>query len=619
MRMSSLYSFGEFRLDPAKRALLRGTESVTLAPKAFDLLLVLIENRSRVLTKDELLKAVWPDTFVEEGNLKFNVSVIRKALGEDSWIETLPRRGYRFVGDVHQISEEETTSAEILGVQVRDRAQVQVSLEAELNPFATLTRVAIVLLILAAVGGFIWWRAHPRQEIRSMAVLPFQSFAASGADRQMELGLTDSLIGRLGSEGNWLVRPTASVRSYAGVDRDPVAAGRTLQVDAVLDGSIQRSNDRIRLTLQMLRVSDGRHLWTGKFDEKLTDLFSLEDQIAVEVARALSARAPRQAASKSRSASPEVYELYLTGRHYFNEEKARTREAVRNLELAVQKDPGFAPAYGMLSLSYWQLSQRGVEASQEIRDKMRAAALKAVELDDASAEGHVAMAFAKMWLDFDWDGSEKERKRALELNPNEGLALVAWGMKCIAIGRFDEATEAYRKKLELDPREIMSTEAMGYPYAYKGQYDEALKWYQKALEIDGRFAQAYGDMAAVYTLKGMYRESVQANLKAAALSGTPPERIAERLRLFEQKGMEAYRRDALESQLNAVSQGRYVSPLSIAGGYVNLRENQKALDWLERAYEQHTFQILFLKTWPVWAPLRGEPRFHDVLRKMHLE
>jgi len=617
--MSSLYTFGEFRLDPAKRALMRGTEVVTLAPKAFDLLLFLIENRSRVLSKDEMLKAVWPDTFVEEGNLKFNVSVIRKALGDDSWIDTLPRRGYRFAGDVRQTTEEEATSTEVVGMQVRDRTEVQVSLQAELSSFGTVWKVAVVLLVLAAVGGFVWWRAHPRQEIRSMAVLPFQSFAAGGPDRQMELGLADSLIGRLGSEGNWLVRPTASVRSFAGVDRDPVAAGRTLQVDAVIDGSIQRSADRIRLTLQMLRVSDGRHLWTGKFDEKLTDLFTLEDQIAAEVAHALSARAPRQAASRKLSASPEVYELYLTGRELFNQEKAPTREAVRNFELAIQKDPDFAPAYGMLSLSYWQLSQRGVEASEEIRDKMRAAAIKAVQLDDSSAEGHVAMAFAKMWLDFDWDGSEKERKRALELNPNEGLALVAWGMKSIAMGRFDEAAEVYRKKLDLDPREIMSTEGMGYPYAYKGQYDEALKWYRKALELDQRFALAYVDIAAAYHLKGMHREGVQATLKAAALNGTPAEQVTARLRVFEEKGIEGFRRDALDSQLARVKQGRYVSPLAIAANCVNLGENTAALDWLEKAYEQRTFQILFLKTWPVWIPLRGEARFHDLLRKMRLE
>jgi DNA-binding winged helix-turn-helix (wHTH) protein/TolB-like protein/tetratricopeptide (TPR) repeat protein len=609
--MNGLYRFGEFRLDPGRRVLLRGNEPLTLAPKAFDMLLVLIENRSRVLSKDELLEMVWPGTFVEEGNLKFNVSVIRKALGEESWIETLPRRGYRFAGEVEEISG--------VGVEVRDRTEVRVSLEAELKS-STKVWVAIGLIALAVgVGGVIWWRTRPTMNIRSIAVLPFQSIAVNGPDRELELGLTDSLIGTLGAEGNWLVRPTAAVRSYAGVERDPLAAGRSLQVDAVIDGSIQRSADRIRLTLQMLRVSDGKHLWTGKFDQKLTDLFSMEDQIAAEVARAVQVKLPRPSVAKSHSASPEVYELYLAGRHFFNEEKASTRQAIQNFELAIQRDPGFAPAHAMLALSYWQLTQRGVAPARDVQDKMRAAALRAIELDDSRAEGHVALTLAKMWLDYDWPGAQKEYKRALELNPNEPLAYFSWGLYSMAQGRFDEAEKAYRKKLEIDPRALMSIEGMGYPFAYRGQYDEAIAWYRKALELDANFPLAYNDLSAAYHLKGMHREGVQATLKAAALSGTSPERIAQRLRLFEEKGVDAFRRDTLESQLERMRQGQNVSPVAIAQNYNTLGEKQKALDWLEKGYEERTFQILWLKTWPPWASLKGEPRYHELLRKMRLE
>lgn len=614
--MNGLYRFGEFRLDPARRLLSRGDEVLTLAPKAFDMLLVLIENRSRVLSKEELLQTLWPDTFVEEGNLKFNVSVIRKVLGDQPWIETLPRRGYRFAGQVEEIADEDGM---LLAGGVQDRTEVSVSVEAELKPSPMVWRAVAIIALAAAVGGVFWWRSRPRVEIRSMAVLPFQSIAASGPDREMELGLADSLIGRLGEEGNWLVRPTAAVRNYAGVSRDPVAAGRSLQVDAVMDGSIQRSADRIRLTLQMLRVSDGRQLWAAKFDQKLTDLFSLEDQIAAEVARALQAKPPRPSSANSHSASPEVYELYLAGRHYFNQEKAPTRQAIQNFELALQRDPGFAPAHAMLALSYWQLTQRGVAPPQDVRDKMRAAALKAIDLDESRAEGHVALALAKMWLDYDWEGSAKEYKRALELNPNEPLVYLSWGLHAIANGHFDEAEKAYRKKLEIDPRSLMSIEGLGYPFAYRRRYDEAIGWYRKALEVDANFPLAYSDMAAMYHFKGMHREGVDATLKAAALSGTGPERIAERLRLFEQQGLEAFRRDILESQLERSRQGQPVSPVAIAQSYNALGESQKALDWLEKGFEARTFQILWLKTWPGWDSLRGEARYHELLRKMRLE
>ena len=327
----------------------------------------------------------------------------------------------------------------------------------------------------------------------------------------------------------------------------------------------------------------------------------------------------RASGAKTHSDIPEVYQLYLAGRHYFDAEKAPTRQAVQNFELAIQRDPGFAPAYGMLALSYWLLSQRGVAPPREVREKMREAARKAVELDDSRAEGHVAMALARMWLDYDWAGSEAEYRRALELNPSEPLAYVAWGMHGIANGRFDETERAYRKKLEIDPRSLMSIEGMGYPYFYAHRFDEALAWYRKALEVDANFAQAYTDISLVYAQKGMYRETVQATLKAAALSGTSPEQIAQRMEFFEKNGYVAYRRSLLEALLERQRQGQNVSPLALAAGYNFLGETGKALDWLEKAVDEHTFQVLFVKTQPAWEKAHSEPRFRAVLRKMRLE
>jgi DNA-binding winged helix-turn-helix (wHTH) protein/TolB-like protein/Tfp pilus assembly protein PilF len=609
--MSNLYSFGEFRLDPARRRLTRAGEPVTLAPKALDILLFLVENRSRALTKEELLQQIWPDTFVEEGNLKFNISVIRKALGGESWIETLPRHGYRFAGEVSELP------VEAVAVETRDRTEVKVSVEAELKAPAVRWRIAAMLLLALAVGAWLWWRGRPRTEIRSLAVLPFQSISA-GANRDMELGLTDSLIGRLGAEGNWLIRPTASVRSFAGVDRDPVAAGRTLGVDAILDGSIQRSGDRIRLTLEVLRTSDGRHLWTGKFDEKLTDLFAMEDQIAAEVARALRAKLARAANRRAQSQNPEVYELYLVGRHYFYEEKVPGRQAIQTFEQAIQRDPSFAPAWAMLALSYFQLSQRAAAAPREVAGKMREAAAKAIELDESQAEGHIAMAFAKYWLDYDWAGGQRETRRALELNPNESFAYVAQAVDAIAHGRLDECERAYRKKLELEPQAPMSALMMSYPYMYGERYDDALAWILKAQQIDPKYAQTYRDLSNVYMLQGKHREAVEANLRARELSGASPERIAAKWRVFEQQGIEGFLRDNLAEMLDQNARAQYVSPVSVASIYTGLGEKEKALDWLEKACDEHTFQILWLKTFPLWKKLRGEPRYGKLLERLHL-
>ena len=316
-----------------------------------------------------------------------------------------------------------------------------------------------------------------------------------------------------------------------------------------------------------------------------------------------------------------MYELYLAGRQYFNDEKSvRTRRAVESFEQALHKDPGFAPAYGMLALAYWQQAQRGVAQSKDVQQRIRFAAAKAVELDESRAEGHVALAFSKMWLDFDWAGSERERKRALELNPNEPLAYVAWGLNAIGRREFEEAGKAYRKKLEIDPGSTMSTVAMAYPLMYAGRYDEAIEWLRKAIDKDPNIPVAYSDLARVFDLKGQPDRFVEYSLKFAALSGAPPEQIAMRWNLFHKEGIEGFRREHLNRQLGRRERGDYVSPVLIAWAYMDLNEVEKALDWFEKAVDVRTFQVLWLKSYPGWVEkLKNEPRYHGLLRRMGLE
>jgi DNA-binding winged helix-turn-helix (wHTH) protein/TolB-like protein/Flp pilus assembly protein TadD len=611
--MNGIYRFGEFRLDSGRRLLSRNGDPVVLTPKAFDLLLTLLDSRNQLLSKDELLEKVWPETFVEEGILKYNVSVLRKAFGGESWIETQPRRGYRFAGDVVR-----ETAVEIA---LAEKTEVAVEVEAEITgPFRAWHWIAAgVALVAVAAGLVLWSRAGADTGVHTMAVLPLQSLSAAASDREMELGLTDSLITRLGAEGPWLVRPTGAVRSFSGGDRDPVAAGRKLDVDAVMDGSLQRSDNRLRLTLQLLRVHDGKHLWTGKFDQKLTDLFALEDRIAADVAQALSVKL-RPSEGRRTSSDPEVYEEYLEGRHYFIESTpAATQRAIQSLEAALQREPGFAPACGMLALSYWQLAQRGGARTADVQEKLRVAANKAVELDPSNAEGHTALSVAKMWLDYDWDGAKNEYEQALHLNPHQPLVHAAWGIHALSNGRFEETERAYIAELEIHPQSVMSTLGRGYPLLYQGRFDEAITWYRKALEIDPAFPVAYNDLALAYNFKHMDKEYVEATLKQASLTGAPAEEISRRLEIFRREGVDGFRRDALNSALERENHGGLVSPVLIAGYYNGLGKKQKALDWLERGVEEHTFQILTLKTFPGWANLRDEPRFHVLLRRMRLE
>jgi len=249
---------------------------------------------------------------------------------------------------------------------------------------------------------------------------------------------------------------------------------------------------------------------------------------------------------------------------------------------------------------------------------MRNAAQKAVELDPSNAEGHAAMAFSRMWLDYDWAGGQTEYRRALTLNPNEPFAYVAWAMHEIADGNFEETAKAYRKKLAIDPHSVMSIVMMGYPDMYAGRYDESLVWMRRAVDADPGFAQAHRDMAVLYRLKGMNREYVDATLKAAALSGASPERIAERLRAFQNGGNDAFDRNELEELLARKGRGEFVPATEIAGVYNSLGDKQKALDWLEKACDEHTFQVLWLKTFPGWKSLKGEARYQNILRRMYL-
>jgi tetratricopeptide (TPR) repeat protein len=368
-----------------------------------------------------------------------------------------------------------------------------------------------------------------------------------------------------------------------------------------------------------VRVRDGKNLWAGKFDERLTELFLMEDRIAADVAQALSVRL-RAVGDRHASSQPEVYEQYLTGRQFFLEATVRgTRRAIQCFESALQRDPGFAPAYGMLALSYWQVSQRGGGPASEVRDKLWAAANKAVQLDPNNVEGHIALSMAKMWLEYDWDGGRREYERALQLSPRQFLVHIPWGMHAIAHGRLDEAERAYRQELEMSPNAVMSTVAMGYPALYAGRYDEAIRWYKKALDLDPAFPVAYNELAIAYNFKGMFPEFVEAQLKAAELSGAPAEEVARRHEIFRKEGITGYRRDALRISLSRIDKGQWVSPVTMARSYYGLGEIPACLDWLEKAAAEHTFQVLWLKSLPGWDNLHKEPRYHALLRQMRLE
>jgi len=462
------YSFGPFELDPVQRLLLRRGKPVPLAPKAVETLLFLVEHSGRLVDKEELMKRVWPDTFVEEGNLTTNIHLLRKVLGKGSkgqeYIETIPRRGYRFTAEV----KENLTESEDLPIQaaakpegvIQEKREPPPTVEAQagagvrpeiagasapgmdeaqrIGPKAGLRARPLTQAVAAGITlvglVMVWTHFRPRRGlgpsevkagVRSIAVLPLKPLNSDPNDEYLGLGMADALINSLGGLHQVVVRPVGAVRKYANTEQDPLIAGRELKVDTVLEGSIQRLHDRTRVTVRALRVDDGVQLWGGEFDAKFSDVFAVEDSISKRVAGALALELnddEQRRLSRRYTGNSEAYELYLRGRYFWNKGSGEGfKKGVGYFEQAIQMDPKFALAYSGLADSYILMGSysHGQIPPREAMSKARAAAERALAIDDTLAEAHASLAFVKLNYDWDWPGVEREFRRALELGPND--------------------------------------------------------------------------------------------------------------------------------------------------------------------------------------------------------
>src|SRR5262245_60300547 len=447
-----VYEFGPFRLDTGNHLLLRDDEAIQLKPKVVDTLLALIESRGRVIGKDELIERLWPDTIVEESNLSQNIYLLRKTLGEgpsqQNYIETVPKRGYRFVAEVREVSE--APAAEVAqvvepgaeasqatekpnGIDAasakeeavgRRNANLPSLLKARWSAHPRLVVASFALLGLAAAAiylGVSSWSKPPKAgaPVRSIAVLPFKPIGAAQRDEILELGMADTLITRLSNLRQIVVRPTSAVRMYTGLEQDPVAAGRELKVDAVLEGSVQKSAERIRVTARLVNVRDGSALWTGQFDEQSADIFKVQDRVSEQAARTLAmglTDEEKQRLARRYTDNIEAYQLYLSGRYFlYKVTPEGNRKGIEYFQQAIDKDPAYALAYTGLADCYIQLGNWQMLPPNESFPKAMAAAEKALKLDDALAEAHISLASVKS-SSWDWASAEADFKRAIDLN-----------------------------------------------------------------------------------------------------------------------------------------------------------------------------------------------------------
>ncbi len=655
-----LYEFGPFRLDPTERLLLRDGHPIPITPKAFDLLMVLVQRSGHLVEKRELLEAVWPASFVEEGNLSVMVHALRKAFGSDhrdyTYIETVSKRGYRFVAEVKLIEyapvapapASPRVSLELAAPRLPMIAPATVppSPDAWDRPVAlhpVLKRrprwnnrwlLLLALLPVVATGSFLWRKISTANQpaatvsqnalAHSLAILPFATIGDKSDDIYLGMGISDAITTKLGNTRKIVVRPTSAMLRYVGSARDPEAAGREQKVDAVLDGRIQREGDRLRLTLQLVRVSDGVQMWGGTFDEKYTNVFAVEDAVSEQVARSI--RLELTGAEQNRLAqrpteNSDAYQAYVKGRYFWNKRTVEgLRKGLEYFQAAVALDNTYAQAYVGIADSYALLGLMNAMSPKEAFPKAKEAASKALEMDPELADAHATLGFVNFY--FDWDGfaAENEFQRALRSNPNYAMAHAWYAEDLAAMGRFPEAFAETKRAQEADPVSLTVGAVYGNVAYLAGQNDEAVDELKKAIEIDPAYPRLHFRLGNAYLHRGMYEQALPEFLKAVQLTGGGDQYGDQYYEsavgyTYAILGRTAEARKLLDTLVRR-SETRYVPAYAIALIYAGLGDKEHVFEWLEKSYQDRSTSMAYLKVDPILKDYRSDPRFIALAKRI---
>ena len=649
-----IYRFDNYRLDVRNRELLRDGKPVALPGKAFDMLVVLVENRGRLIQKDELFSRVWPDQIVEESNLTVQVSAIRKALGErkehPNYILTVPGHGYRFTGNLISLDAEEeevvierhAISRLTVETESSDAAENSLAKSLSTQNIAHPTSVEVkgstrrrpvgrrallfggLALLALSLGVFFVLkrsgsadRGAATAPIKSIAVLPFKPLVAGSRDESLELGMAETLIMRLSGLPEIKVPPTNAVRKYSGLEQDAVAAGRELQVESVLDGHIQKAGDRLRVTVRLVRVADGQTLWTERFEQNFTEIFAVQDSVSEQVAAALAVRLTgeqREALVKRYTNNTQAYEYFIKGLYSGGTEEGR-KQSIEYFQQAIGLDPGYALAYAAIADSYITLGS--FLSPHDTYPKAAAAARKAIELDDTLSDAHRTLGSYKLNYEWNWSEAEREFKRAIELDPSNDGAHSAYGSYLITIGRFDEAIALRKRASDLAGPSVFPVIAnLANACFYARRYEEAIKHYQRALELNPRFTRARVALGMTYVQMGKHEEDV-AEIKQAISLRDETRSIAALGYAYAVAGKRAEARKVI-GDLTELSKQKYVSSHFIAGIYAALGEPDQAFAWLEKAFAERHPSLTLIGVDPVFDTIRSDRRFTELVRRVGL-
>ena len=587
-----IYRFDSFVLDQAERILLNGEEHVSLTPKVFDTLVVLVESAGHLVTKERLLEEIWPETFVEEANLSVNVATLRKALSKGSgkhYIETIAKCGYRFTANVAK--ERAGSTGNVVTPELSARLTSQSG---------------------NIVGG--------RRDANSLAVLPFENVSEDPNFEYLSDGLTESIINGLSQLQNLRVSARSMVSRYKIKEMDPQEIGRKLGVCSVVLGRVLQLHDRLIISTELVDVTNGWQMWGEQYHRGPSDILAVQEEISAAICSKLKARLTReekQRLGKYHTENPEAYHLYLKGRYHWNKYAQQgLKKAIDYFSQAIEIDPTYALAYAGIADSYYRLSNVYAPCA-EAMPKAKAAALKALEIDETLAEAHAALGLVHMSYEWNWAAAEIEFTRAVGLNPNYAIAHQRLGLFFHLQIQFDRALREMQTAVELDPLSPQMCQSIGVTYFLMRNYDQALKEVQKALEMDSNYQPALYLLGRVYVQQDKFPEAIAIFQKLVAVDDAPIFKAALG-RAQALAGQRNRARSALES-LEQQSKNRYVSGNHKAVVHLALGHKSQTFACLEEALNNRCEMMTWLKVDPAFDCIRGDLRFRKLLRRVGLD
>lgn len=649
---AKIIRFGSYQLDACAGQLTKRGHRIRLQDQPLRILTLLLERDGELVTREELRKTLWSEeTFVDfDHSLNAAVMRLREALGDSSenprYIETVPKRGYRFIGTVEIVpprngAQPETEPASMAVTGEKSQGTVQAASipqntgTAPLSPSRWaairqgilytalfLTSAALVLLIIERRQNKVNAGRHSDAQIKSVVVLPLENLSGDKNQEYFADGMTDDLIANLAKIRALRVIPRSTAMAYKGTHKPLPQIATELNVDAVVEGTVLRADNRVRITAELVQVAADRPVWAETYEGQIGDVLSLQNQVSSAIADEIRIKLTpeeKEKLTETPAVNPEVYENYLKGKYYWNKRSDDSLlKAINYFEYATRKDPNYALAFAGLADCYGIIGATifGELPSREASPKAKTAALRALQLDPSLAEAETSLATTNFNYDWDWMAAEDGFRRAINLNPNYATAYQRYSLYLSAVGRAQESLQRIEKARELDPLSTSINFSVGWRYYMARQYDHAIEQLQTTLDLDPTYDVPYIILGQAYEQKGDYAHAIAALRKGAEMSHYSPAMTAPLAHAYAIAGNKAAA-EKLLAQIQGIARKQYVSPYYLALIYEGLGRHEEALDYLEKAFDDHSNGMVFLKVEPQLDALRTSPRFIELQRKMN--